>query len=114
MLIGGAVLDVGRLHIGDDVVLDALQVSELLVEVSCDQQNRVVQFALLALDGAVSEMDGDVGRADGDGGNQQAAAQDEALDRPALKSETAQRGEASKAASAIRPFPGLCVVLPHA
>jgi hypothetical protein len=31
-----------------------------------------------------------------------------------LKSETAQRGEATKAASAIRPFPRLCVVLPHA
>lgn len=70
-----------RLHIADGVVVNMLEIAELLVEMTRQQQRRVVEFALGDLERAGAELLGEVGGAERDREDEPGGAQDEPLDR---------------------------------
>ena len=72
-------------HEADQVLLDASEILELLVEMAGQQQHGVFQLALAVAQRALAEIAGHDGRADRDRGDQQHAAQDQPADRAAAK-----------------------------
>ena len=77
-VVGG--VDPARLHMGDDVVVDMLEIAELLVEMTRQQQRGVVQFALGDLERALAELQREIAGAEHDRDHDRRAAQDEPLD----------------------------------
>ena len=47
-------------HIGDDVVVNMLEIAQLLVEMPRQQQRAVVEFALGDLERALAELQGEI------------------------------------------------------
>ena len=77
--VGG--IDPARLHIADDVVVDMLKITELLVEMPRQQQRRIVEFALGNLERPGTELPGEVGGTERNREDERSGAQDEPLDR---------------------------------
>jgi hypothetical protein len=90
-LVGG--IDFAGLHIADDVVVDTLELAELLVEMSRQQQRAVVQLALGDLEGALAELKHEVAGAERDRHDERCGAQDQPLDRPKSRGEHRARPE---------------------
>ncbi len=74
-------VDPACLHIADDVVVNMLEIAELLVEVTRQQQCGVVEFALGDLERARAELPSEVGGTERDRDDERGGAQDEPLDR---------------------------------
>ena len=72
-------------HERDQVLLHDLEVFELLVEMTGEQQHGVFQLAFAVAQRALAEIAGHDGRADGDGRDQERAAQDQPADRAAAE-----------------------------
>jgi hypothetical protein len=74
-------IELPRVHVGDDVVVDVLEITELLVEMTGQQQRGVVQIAFGDLKRAFAVLQRQIGRAKRDRHHQRDAAQDQPLDR---------------------------------
>ncbi len=73
-------VDPAVLHIGDDIVVNVLEVAELLVEMPGQEQRAVGQFALADLDCTLAKSQGEVSGAERDRHHQRGTAQHEPLD----------------------------------
>ena len=67
--------------------MDMLEIAELLVEMSRQQQRTVVQLALGDLEGALAELKHEVAGAERDRHHERCGAQDQPLDRPQSRGE---------------------------
>ena len=81
LLEGIGVVEPPGLHVADDVVVDVLEIAELLVEMTRQQQRRVVQVAFRDLKRTFAELLGEIGGAKRNRHHQRDAAQDQPLDR---------------------------------
>src|ERR1700704_4660647 len=59
--VGG--IDPARLHMGDDIVVDMLEIAELLVKMTGQKQRAVRQFPLADLERALAKLQSEVSRA---------------------------------------------------
>ena len=66
---------------GNDVVVDMLQIGKLLVEMTGQQQRTVGQLPLADVERALAEFEGQIEGAQRDGDNKRSAAQDKPLNR---------------------------------
>ena len=75
--------DPTRSHLVDEILLNDLEIPELLIEMTGEQQHGIFQFALAVAQRPLTEIPGHHGRADCDRCDQQQAAQDQPTDRTA-------------------------------
>ena len=66
---------------GHDVIVNMLEIAELLVEMTGQQQRAVGQLTLADLERAFAELQGQIEGAQRDGDNKRSAAQDKPLNR---------------------------------
>ena len=68
-------------HAGDDVVVDMLEIAQLLVEMTGQQQRAVVELALGDLERPLAILQGEIAGPEHDRDHKHGGAQDEPLDR---------------------------------